>query len=798
MLDKAKYLKQHCVGVNKFMSDFSDVQKLCDYVRTPIDVYDGLFTLKQSFKPTIKSNDKRTINKIMAKKPLNIMLKCNHYMPMFDRVEHGIPIMYDADKGPVESSDVDVDKIISKRFFNEKYHTKYASWDIEAAPDVNDNNYFKSYGCGFAWNTEHGMSEKYFWGLESITSFIDWLHDHMEQLDGYTVYAHNGGRFDYMLMMRECLNKTDKLKFKPGSVLELNGRIISFTLVNGKHKITFRDSCCIFQGSLADVTKDMKVQHQKLKETVDHDDITLQNWHTFPQLQEYLKHDVLGLLECIVEFSKNVFDATGINVSTCYTGATISKKNFYKNYYNKFKQPIYFLSKEKDQFIRRSYFGGRNECFKLGTQVTGKVYYYDFTSLYPAMGCNLLPYGKPEWVDGIHDDPSRSDGINIHDFFGFTEVYVRTKEDAFSRKPIHAVLENSKLLFKHFKTWTKLTLFSEEIEYGLSNDMYEYKFDDCKGIKFKQGCIMKKFFEDCFEKKAQAKQNGQSAMELTYKIIANSGYGFWGLRAFGRESIIIDHEDSPELFHHFNNGTLMDFDGIGNGMVSMKVLKNLEMQDFNVSIAAAITSYGRCKLWKVMDDIEYYINNKHGTNYKVFYCDTDSIITDCPMTQYDQLMGDYCPDETGDGLGFLKNECLAKIQKHNKKGNPVDISKQTDLDGGEICFDSFIGLGCKFYTVTKKCYNDEIIEMCKCKGYRESDGKLSYKTFKDIADGTNDCITQKQLQFSIPKSAMLSPERNFGVQKKYVPKKFKLTYNKGEVLEDGTIRPFVHSEKALL
>eukprot|EP00966_Prymnesium_polylepis_P096392 2233815-Prymnesium_polylepis.1 len=59
------------------------------------------------------------------------------------------------------------------------------------------------------------------------------------------------------------------------------------------------------------------------------------------------------------------------------------------------KYPIFTLTPEQDAFIRdQSYLGGRVELFKFGL-INGKVYYLDFTSLYPAMMVKDLPFGEP-------------------------------------------------------------------------------------------------------------------------------------------------------------------------------------------------------------------------------------------------------------------------------------------------------------------------------------------------------------------------------------------------------------------
>ncbi len=44
------------------------------------------------------------------------------------------------------------------------------------------------------------------------------------------------------------------------------------------------------------------------------------------------------------------------------------------------------MSDKHDKFIRDGYFGGRVECFNLQEIKDKKIYYYDFTTLYPSEG----------------------------------------------------------------------------------------------------------------------------------------------------------------------------------------------------------------------------------------------------------------------------------------------------------------------------------------------------------------------------------------------------------------------------
>jgi DNA polymerase elongation subunit (family B) len=543
---------------------------------------------------------------------------------------------------------------------------------------------------------------------------------------------------------------------------------------------------CIFAGqSLDDLTKELDVEHKKLKELVNHKEINLENYRSLkPEIEKYLYNDCLGLLESIIKFSSEVFKATSINLSEVFTGATLSKKFFYKKFYNHRKTPIYYLSRKKDEFIRQTYFGGRNEVFKLGA-INDKAYYYDFTSLYPAVAQKYLPFGEPIWVKMSSADMFKG-------FFGFCDVWVRTLD--FTKRPLHACLkkvgQSNKLLVPHYKNWTKLRLFSKEIELGMKHKIYEYKFDDeCLGIQFCAKPFLYEYFKTCFENKAKAKKEENDALAQTYKIIANSGYGFWGLRWADRESVMLGTRDDLDIYGYLKSGRLVNECNFNNSKYSSIIVqKDLEMTDFNVSVASAITSYGRQRLWELINTIE-------SKNLKVFYCDTDSVITNCDITKHDDIMKEFCWDKTGDALGSLKNELLDKIVKYNKKNkdNPIDIKKQMEIDGGDLYFEECFVCGCKFYAVSKTIYNGEKIFMTKLKGFKDfEDSKLEFEWFRKLVSGEMTHIEHTQEQWNLPKSSMVDEERVMGLNIIPVHKTFRINYTKGiENAETHEITPFV-------
>jgi hypothetical protein len=158
------------------------------------------------------------------------------------------------------------------------------------------------------------------------------------------------------LLMKYALLDNKFWALNGTSCIELNNAWIGFEIKedgNPDHQIKFKDSMRMLPMGLEKLCKELKVEHQKLTETVSHDDITLENYHTFPALRKYLSHDCRGLLEVMLSFNKEVFDALAIDVTTCFTGASLSKQTFFRNYYKFFgrnARPVFSLSSAHDTF----------------------------------------------------------------------------------------------------------------------------------------------------------------------------------------------------------------------------------------------------------------------------------------------------------------------------------------------------------------------------------------------------------------------------------------------------------------
>lgn len=768
-------------------SDKSSIAEFCAYYKTSVTLYNNIFE-KEIICPEFKNtnNYKVQLSHVKSTGHFVALIKKSELLKVYTDFEF-------AEK--IKAEDFSYDKQIMK------YETKadvkydksiYVAYDIETFKA--EDNCHKAYKIGIAYFGDNGEQVyEHFDGLDCITQFMDYLVDNIELFHQKYFYAHNGGKFDLNILIREGFISyiRDGIKFNidDRGCTELNGSWIGFTVLYGKNIIRFRDSYRLLSGSLSDICKDVKTKHQKLDGDIQHHLVNINTYTNYvnggsecEKADKYLMHDCLGLLEVLEIFSEKIAQEN-INMYSCLTAASLAKKSFYKNYYPQNKD-LYSLSNKTDQFIRNGYFGGMVQCFALG-RVIKPIYYYDATSLYPDQGRKNLPYSKPEYE-------TTSFQLNHPRFKqGFIRCLVTgTKEMLGTNKPLHAVMTEGKLEFPYVEN-VEMTLYKPEIEYGKKLG-YTYKFID--GYRFKSRDFLKQCFEDAVEKKTKAKANGDSAMEFYYKIIANSTYGFFGFRRLDRDGIIL----GKDLYYqdYLDQGKLISFGELNEDYQILRVKKDLPIKDVNVSVAAAITSYSRMRTYSIINKIE-----KLGG--KVYYCDTDSIITDFNIKSSEELLDEFQPDRTGDALGSWKNECLAKCAKKYKGDKKSILDKQIELDG-ELHFDELRLTGCKAYSVTKKMHNGDVIEINKLKGFsgRSYDAMgapvenhLTPEHYDTMIDG--DTISQIQLQLSCSKTAMIKDGDKFGIKHSLISKKFNATYTKGtydekKLNEDGYVDIEVH------
>ena len=277
-------------------------------------------------------------------------------------------------------------------------------------------------------------------------------------------------------------------------------------------------------------------------------------------------------------------------------------------------------------------------------------------------------------------------------------------------------------------------------------------------------------------------------MTQAYKIIVNSGYGFFGLSTRGRDGVVICEPNSHEYLQWLNTDRLININE-DNGYMFCRVKKDLDVKDYNVGIAAAISSYARQKLHAIISEVK-----KVGGH--VYYCDTDSLICNINIADYPHIQQMYQWDGDGSELGSLKNEADDYVQSLLGKLFPDDKQKQKEVfkslvekENGNLSWDRGCFTGCKQYGLQKKLEIDGVIhtiETVKMKGFSQKGERLTYEDMVDVSRGGKK--TQKQTQFRCPKSNYVSQTNSFVIKSQLVQKSFRRVYSKGQVFQ-GHVLP---------
>lgn len=175
----------------------------------------------------------------------------------------------------------------------------------------------------------------------------------LERTPERTIYAHNGGRFDYFYLL-PYLSKDLQI---------INSRIVRGNL--GKHEI--RDSFSIMPFGLAAYKKD-DFDYEKMRKE------RREKYHA--EIIHYLRNDCIYLFELVSQFVAEFG-------SKLTVGSAALKE------LRKFHRFGCGTQNYDAQFRKSFYFGGRNQVFRAG-KIQGPLELYDVNSMYPYVMKNCL------------------------------------------------------------------------------------------------------------------------------------------------------------------------------------------------------------------------------------------------------------------------------------------------------------------------------------------------------------------------------------------------------------------------
>lgn len=330
------------------------------------------------------------------------------------------------------------------------------------------------------------------------------------------------------------------------------------------------------------------------------------------------------------KFSDHIYYKHKVQVSSSLTISSIAMKIFLNKYY---KNNIGLINKNSIyEDLKLSYFGGVTEVYKPYGE---NIYYYDVNSLYPYAALNSMPGSKCVLETNIN--MFLENMINV---FGFFYCNIETTDSYLGLLPVRT----AKGIIMPNGNWTGW-YFSEELKFAQENG---YKITVIKGYHFNRvEQVFEDYVRDFYNIKAKSTDLVEKAVA---KSLLNNLLGRFGLNIYKPITDLISEEQFNEIVQSKRLHTFVqiedmyltsyeskiskdlcdsfDVDYKNTVLNNLKANKETEHTFFDVSIAiaSAVTSYARISIAKSKLSV---LNNSG----KIFYSDTDSLITDTPLNK---------------------------------------------------------------------------------------------------------------------------------------------------------------------
>lgn len=463
----------------------------------------------------------------------------------------------------------------------------------------------------------------HFWGDDCIEQTCVWLQAVGQE---YLIYAHNGGKFDYLYFLPEI----------GGNLRIVNGRIVSAKLF--QHEI--RDSYAIMPFPLRDYKKD-EIDYAVMERR--------RRGPNKKKILDYLQGDCVYLYDLVTTFHAE-FGQTKLTIGSTAMG------------YIKELHPFERTSLAFDKIFRPQFFyGGRVQCFDKTGIIEGICNIYDVNSMYPAMMCNRE---HPQDID-YHVGQEITDAT----------CFVVVKGKNAGAFPARDQKRAGGLTFE--RTSGEFTVTRTEYDAGIGTGTFEPQriirtYDFFGRSSF--SCFVHKFFDA----RKKAREAGDDIRTLLFKFVLNSGYGKfaqnpanfydWSLETIANRpkdecqhckgsgacgnrwclkcSVLTDYQPSTGVCAFCggdgNRWHLHEYDTNNPAGPMLWKARTFQQSYYNVATGASITGAARATLLMGLAQSD-----------RPLYCDTDSIIT----------MGEFRGD-VGKELGQWKHEgtgCLSAI-----------------------------------------------------------------------------------------------------------------------------------------
>lgn len=418
---------------------------------------------------------------------------------------------------------------------------------------------------------------------EQLDQFVEQLCDALDTIpEPHTIYAHNGGRFDFMFLVHKLRGE---VQFKGRGIMRAK---------LGRHEL--RDSYHIIPEPLANWKKD-KFKYDRLHRS-------LRDKYR-EEIIQYCINDCKYLLEIVRKF----LDEFGFKISIGSAAMAEVRKNY----------KVEKFGEKFDGTIRQFFFGGRVQCLQGAGEFRGHYKSYDKNSMYPSvMAAYKHPIGSFENYRQRMGEPG-PDTV-------FINLFARNHNALVARDDTGATTT----LIKEGEFFTTIWEYNIAMKYGLIEPWNINYCWDCD-LRSDFSAFVLPLYERRQKTKLWLKDHGEDHPQYwdmkkddTFiKLILNNAYGKFAInpRRFKTHWITDPDEKPPaEWFKSIDelspDERAEHIEPEFRGQLYWIWSKpNPGVWFNNVGVAASITGAARAELMEAKEHAKDPI-----------YCDTDSII----------------------------------------------------------------------------------------------------------------------------------------------------------------------------
>lgn len=465
-----------------------------------------------------------------------------------------------------------------------------------------------------------------FWGDDCVDQYFRHLEANYAP-NSLIIFAHNGGRFDFMLYL-EWLNAGQK-------PFMIDAKIVAAYFGGQQH----RDSYKLMPFPLAEYKK-TEIDYAKFKRGI-------REKHK-REILAYQRDDVMDLYALVSTF----FDEYGDRLTIASTALPLLHS------FHGFET----LGEGQDTTFRQFFFGGRVDVFEGGI-IRTCVKVYDVNSMYPHV--------MRDFIHPVGCRPTLSTSIGPSTFF---ICMVARNRGALCTKA-----EDGSLTF-HEKQGVFFVTIHEYLA-GMKVGLFDtIQIKHC--WDFEEYTTFAAFVDKFYGLRLHYKAIGDLARALFVKYILNSAYGKFAQDPRKYEEFEINEGDIPTNKagepDHYNEETNPEGWGVHtvNGKVYIwsRPSRNKHRSFKNVATGASITGAARSVLLLAIARAK-----------RPIYCDTDSIICEGLNADLDpSRLGAWKLEAEGDLIAVAGKKLYAVFSK-------TQPEKRVDKDDDGLVFDPVLG-----------------------------------------------------------------------------------------------------------